>query len=137
MELLTYRIWRFVSPVSTDIRVVPLAFPLITGPGAITSVVISLQTYGYLCTFAAIALALVATYIILRSKDIIYHILRRRGLIVITRVLAFFCRNCDPVCYSRYKTSTAFITLGFTAFLQLTKSQETAFCIARMFSVSM
>ena len=30
------------------------------------------------------------TYIILRSKDRIYHILGRRGLIVITRVLAIF-----------------------------------------------
>jgi multiple antibiotic resistance protein len=90
MELLTYGMWRFVSTVSTDIGVVPLAFPLLTGPGAITSVIISLQTYGYLCTFVAIALALVATYIILRSKDRIYHILGRRGLIVITRVLAIF-----------------------------------------------
>jgi multiple antibiotic resistance protein len=90
MELLTYGMWRFVSTVSTDIGVVPLAFPLLTGPGAITSVIISLQSNGYLCTFAAIALALVATYIILRSKDRIYHILGRRGLIVITRVLAIF-----------------------------------------------
>jgi multiple antibiotic resistance protein len=90
MELLTHGMWRYGDLTSTDVGVVPLAFPLLTGPGAITSVIISLQTYGLLVTLLSIALVLVATYAILRSEDKIFRILGRRGLIVITRVLAIF-----------------------------------------------
>lgn len=90
MELLTHGMWRYGDFTSTDVGVVPLAFPLLTGPGAITSVIISLQTYGLLVTLLSIALVLVATYVILRSEDKIFRILGRRGLIVITRVLAIF-----------------------------------------------
>jgi len=43
-----------------------------------------------LITFLSIALVLIATYAILRSKDKIFRILGSRGLIVITRVLAIF-----------------------------------------------
>ena len=90
IELLTHGMWRYGDFTSTDVGVVPLAFPLLTGPGAITSVIISLQTYGLLITFLSIALVLLATYAILRSKDKIFCILGSRGLIVITRVLAIF-----------------------------------------------
>jgi multiple antibiotic resistance protein len=90
IELLTRGMWRYGDFTSTDVGVVPLAFPLLTGPGAITSVIISLQTYGLLITFLSIALVLIATYAILRSKDKIFRILGSRGLIVITRVLAIF-----------------------------------------------
>ncbi|MGH9978589.1 MAG: MarC family protein [Nitrososphaeraceae archaeon] len=90
MELLTHGMWRYGDFTSTDVGVVPLAFPLLTGPGAITSVIISLQTYGLLVTLLSIALVLVVTYAIMRSEDKIFRILGRRGLIVITRVLAIF-----------------------------------------------
>jgi multiple antibiotic resistance protein len=90
MELLTRGMWRYGDFTSTDVGVVPLAFPLLTGPGAITSVIISLQTYGLLITVLSIAIVLLTTYVILRSEDKIFRILGRRGLIVITRVLAIF-----------------------------------------------
>ncbi|MGH9978781.1 MAG: MarC family protein, partial [Nitrososphaeraceae archaeon] len=90
IELLTRGMWRYGDFTSTDIGVVPLAFPLLTGPGAITSVIISLQSYGLSVTLLSIALALLATYAILRSEDKIFRVLGRRGLIVITRVLAIF-----------------------------------------------
>jgi multiple antibiotic resistance protein len=90
MELLTHGMWRYGDITSTDVGVVPLAFPLLTGPGAITSVIISLQTYGLLVSLLSIGLVLVATYVILSLEDKIFRILGRRGLIVITRVLAIF-----------------------------------------------
>src|ERR687883_1141497 len=37
IELLTYGAWRFGGTVSDESGVVPLAFPLLAGPGAITS----------------------------------------------------------------------------------------------------
>jgi multiple antibiotic resistance protein len=90
IELLTHGTWRYGDFTSTDVGVVPLAFPLLTGPGAITSVIISLQGYGLSVTLLSIAVVLLATYAILRSKDKIFRVLGRRGLIVITRVLAIF-----------------------------------------------
>jgi len=90
IELLTRGMWRYGDFTSTDVGVVPLAFPLLTGPGAITSVIISLQSYGLSVTLLSIALVLLATYAILRSEDKIFRVLGRRGLIVITRVLAIF-----------------------------------------------
>lgn len=90
IELLTHGTWRYGDFTSTDVGVVPLAFPLLTGPGAITSVIISLQSYGLSVTLLSIALVLLATYAILRSEDKIFRVLGRRGLIVITRVLAIF-----------------------------------------------
>jgi multiple antibiotic resistance protein len=90
IELLTHGMWRYGDLTSTDVGVIPLAFPLLTGPGAITSVIISLQTYGWMVTFLSIALVLLATYAIISSKDKIFRILGRRGLIVISRVLAIF-----------------------------------------------
>src|SRR5215216_6644029 len=43
IELLTYGAWRFGGTVPGESGVVPLAFPLLAGPGAITSVIISFQ----------------------------------------------------------------------------------------------
>ena len=46
IEFLTHREWKYSagSSISGDSGIVPLAFPLLAGPGAITMVMISLQT---------------------------------------------------------------------------------------------
>ena len=46
IELLTHGGWRFGGTVSDESGVVPLAFPLLAGPGAITAVILSFQTVG-------------------------------------------------------------------------------------------
>jgi multiple antibiotic resistance protein len=47
IEFLTYGEWRYSgSSISGDSGIVPLAFPLLAGPRAITTAIISLQTYG-------------------------------------------------------------------------------------------
>ena len=57
IELLTHGEWRFGGTVSGESRVVPLAFPLLAGPGdIITSVMISFQTAGLLVTIISILL---------------------------------------------------------------------------------
>src|SRR5437763_12320804 len=70
--------------------VVPLAFPLLAGPGAITSVIISFQTAGLIVTILSIAIVIGITYVILRSINPIYRLLGRRGSMIITRVFAVF-----------------------------------------------
>jgi multiple antibiotic resistance protein len=88
IELLTYGAWRFGGTVPGESGVVPLAFPLLAGPGAITSVIISFQAAGLIVTILSIAIVISVTYIILLLVNPIYRILGRRGSIIITRVFA-------------------------------------------------
>jgi multiple antibiotic resistance protein len=114
IELLTHGVWRFGSgrveeeedrvgktageePITEGPRpflgesgVVPLAFPLLAGPGAITSVIISFQTSGLLVTVFSIAIVIGVTYVVLAFVNTIYRILGRRGSMIITRVFAVF-----------------------------------------------
>lgn len=113
IELLTHGVWRFGSgrveeedrvgktageePITKEPRpflgesgVVPLAFPLLAGPGAITSVIISFQTSGLLVTVFSIAIVIGVTYVVLGFVNTIYRILGRRGSMIITRVFAVF-----------------------------------------------
>jgi multiple antibiotic resistance protein len=89
IELLTHGAWRFGGDTrKDDSGVVPLAFPLLAGPGAITAVIISYQTSGVIVTMISIAIVIAITYIILLLVMPIYRILGRRGSMVITRVFA-------------------------------------------------
>ena len=95
IELLTHGIWRFGTSgggnlTSGESGVVPLAFPLLAGPGAITSVIISFQTAGLIVTILSITIVIGITYVILQAINPIYRLLGRRGSIIITRVFAVF-----------------------------------------------
>jgi multiple antibiotic resistance protein len=68
--------------------VVPLAFPLLAGPGAITSVMISYQSNGLLISILSIAIVIGLTFMILRIAESINRLLGQRGSMIITRVFA-------------------------------------------------
>lgn len=68
--------------------VVPLAFPLLAGPGAITAVIISYQANGLITSILSIAIVLSITYMIFRIADSINRILGQRGSMIVTRVFA-------------------------------------------------
>lgn len=91
IELLTHGAWRFGQAGSNeDSGVVPLAFPLLAGPGAITSVIISFQSYGIVITMLSIAIVIGITYVVLLTINPIYRLLGRRGSTIVTRVFAVF-----------------------------------------------
>jgi multiple antibiotic resistance protein len=91
IEFLTHGEWRYgSSSMAGDSGIVPLAFPLLAGPGAITTVIISLQTYGWLVSIISIVFVVTVTYVVLRLENPILKILGRRGSIVTTRVFAIF-----------------------------------------------
>lgn len=99
IELMTHGVWRFggevvgkgvSNPALGESGVVPLAFPLLAGPGAITSVIISFQTAGLIVTMLSIVIVISATYIVLLLVNPIYRLLGRRGSMIITRVFAVF-----------------------------------------------
>lgn len=88
IELLTYGEWRFASSVKGETGVVPIAFPLLAGPGAITAVIILYQTSGFLINVLSIIIVITITYIILRLVNPIYKVLGNRGSMVVSRVFA-------------------------------------------------
>ncbi len=89
IELLTHGEWRFgAAGAQGESGVVPLAFPLLAGPGAITAVIISFQTAGLVATAISIMIVIGITYVVLRYVDRIYRVLGRRGSIIVTRVFA-------------------------------------------------
>ena len=91
IELLTHGVWRFGgSTLPSESGVVPLAFPLLAGPGAITTVMISFQALGLIVMILSVAIVIGITYIILLAIDPIYKILGRRGSVIVTRVFAVF-----------------------------------------------
>ena len=75
---------------SESVGAVPIAMPLLVGPGAITTAIFSLQQYGIVITTLAIITTLVITWIILRSVNKIYNFLGKSGALVIAQVNALF-----------------------------------------------
>ena len=89
IELLTHGEWRFGGVgAQGESGVVPIAFPLLAGPGAITAVIISFQTAGLAVTAFSIVIVIGITYVVLRYVDRIYKVLGRRGSMIVTRVFA-------------------------------------------------
>ena len=67
---------------------VPIAMPLLVGPGAITTTIFNLQTYGILISILAVLIVLSVTWVILRFINEIYRCLGKTGALVIARVMA-------------------------------------------------
>jgi multiple antibiotic resistance protein len=74
-----------------DISVFPIAMPLLTGPGAITTVIVVIRTGQTLelkiITMLAILLTFALSYLIFRFADVINRILGVSGSLVVTRVM--------------------------------------------------
>jgi len=88
-KILTTGRWEeATSPES--IGAVPIAFPLLVGPGAITAAIVDLETLGMAVTLAAIFVTLVATWAILHSIEYIHRFLGKSGSAVVARLMAIF-----------------------------------------------
>lgn len=80
----------FKIEVSSSIGAVPLAFPLLVGPGAITILMLSLQRYGIIVSLVSASIAIFFTAIVFSLINLIYKILGELGSTVITKVMAIF-----------------------------------------------
>jgi len=67
---------------------VPIAIPLLVGPGAITTTIFNLQAYGIEAAILAVLVVLSLTWVILRLINRIYKVLGKTGSLVIARVMA-------------------------------------------------
>ena len=74
------------SPES--VGAVPIAMPLLVGPGAITTTIFNLQAYGIAVTAVAVFAVLILTWVILRYINKVYRFLGKTGALVIARVMA-------------------------------------------------
>jgi multiple antibiotic resistance protein len=67
---------------------VPIAIPLLVGPGAITTTIFDLQAYGIVLAILAVLIVLSLTWVILSYINGIYMFLGKTGSLVIARVMA-------------------------------------------------
>lgn len=66
---------------------VPLASPLLVGPGAITAAVVLVATNGLLIASLAVVIAFFVTWLVLRSITTIYRLVGESGSDVIARIM--------------------------------------------------
>jgi len=76
------------SPES--VGAVPIACPLLVGPGAITTTILNLQTLGLVATILSVIIIFIVVWAILKFIDPLYRFLGKRGSLVISRVMALF-----------------------------------------------
>jgi multiple antibiotic resistance protein len=77
--------------VKEDVAIVPLAIPLLSGPGAIATAMVLMAKGDSLTSalpvLAAIVLTFVASYYILRASGMIQRVLRQSGVAIVERVM--------------------------------------------------
>ncbi len=69
---------------------VPIAIPLLVGPGAITATIINLQRFEIIIAVLSVIIVLSITWLVLRFIDKIYKFLGTTGTLVVARVMALF-----------------------------------------------
>ncbi|MBN2066027.1 MAG: MarC family protein [Candidatus Thermoplasmatota archaeon] len=77
------------QPSPEDYALVPLALPSLSGPGAITVTIVSMQTIDNALWFVipAIVLTMIITFAVFMSSIIIIKILGKKGMDALTRVM--------------------------------------------------
>lgn len=89
MKMLVAGKWEeAVSP--EDVGAVPIAFPLLVGPGAITSAMMTLQSSGLMVTLISVIIVFGITWFILNFIERIHSLLGKTGSAVVSRVMAVF-----------------------------------------------
>jgi multiple antibiotic resistance protein len=90
MEIL-FRRERFAKPPSPgETSVVPIAFPLLVGPGAITTTMITLTAYGIVVALVSILIVIFLTWVTMKLTPQMLRILGRTGSSVVAQVMAVF-----------------------------------------------
>jgi multiple antibiotic resistance protein len=73
--------------ITEEFKLVPVAMPLIAGPGVFVSAILLVTAYGYLVAVLAALLSLFFTWLILRSSATIMKILGGQGEEIISRIM--------------------------------------------------
>lgn len=92
--------------------VVPLAFPLLVGPGAITTAMLSIQNYGIIITVISVVVVSAINWIVLMNSERINKIFGKTGSVVISKLMAIFISAI----------AVEYITFGIKDFVGILKS---------------
>lgn len=90
IKILVHGMWEEKHLSSRSISAVPIAFPLLVGPGAITLTIVNIQTVGMLVSMVSVMVVLFITWLILRAIEPINNFLGETGSVVISRLMAVF-----------------------------------------------
>ena len=82
--------WHWKSDGPEAMGVVPIAFPLLVGPGAMTTTLVTLQADGAFVTLLAALINFAIIWLVLRFIEPIHKMLGRTGSQVIAGVMAVF-----------------------------------------------
>lgn len=74
----------------SSVGVVPIGIPLIMGPAALTTILIIVDSYGYLWTLTSIALNLIIVWIVFWYADQVLKIMGKAGSRAIAKVASLF-----------------------------------------------
>ena len=73
--------------ITTDFALVPLALPSLSGPGAITLTIVSMQTAQWWMVILAILLTMVISFIVFMGSVFVNKILGKKGMDAFTRIM--------------------------------------------------
>jgi hypothetical protein len=79
--------WSVPATGHGTVAAFPMAVPLLVGPGAITTTIVSLQTRGITLTFSSVLVVFLLVSVILSVGDHIHRILGEAGATVISGVM--------------------------------------------------
>lgn len=68
--------------------VVPIAVPLITGPGVITALVLQINSVGYMVTILGLLTNYLLAWVVLRNSERVTRLIGRDGTVIISKVAA-------------------------------------------------
>jgi multiple antibiotic resistance protein len=65
--------------ITPTMGVVPLGIPLVVGPAVLTSIIVTVDTYGYIPTITSLAVNLVIVWIVFLKSNFIYRLMGEGG----------------------------------------------------------
>ena len=77
-----------VNRSSGSTGIVPLAVPLITGPAVITTLMLQVNTFGYLIAVSALLANYLTAWVILSSSQKVTRLIGKDGTVVISKIAA-------------------------------------------------
>jgi len=79
------------EPDTEGSSIVPLAFPLIAGPGSLTTIISFNSLYPFYTILIGIILNLIVVYITLKFSDKLSKVLGKNGMMVLRKVFGIIC----------------------------------------------
>lgn len=74
----------------TSVGVVPIGVPLIMGPAALTTIIILVDSYGYLLTIASLLVNMLIVWMVFTQSKLIMKVLGKAGSRAVGKVVALF-----------------------------------------------